>query len=160
MAQMLKHIIETNENEKRNISLLDGDEIRLHLSKGLGFSKEDRSTNVRRIGYVASEIVKHNGIALCSNIAPYQEDRDWNKTKISSKGNYIEIFVNASVEVCESRDVKDLYKTTKNSNADVKKSANDYEEPINPDLIVDTVNFSEEDNSKKIYNFLKEKKLI
>ena len=66
-------------NPNLEITLLDGDVVRQNLSKGLGFSKEDRSTNVRRVGYVASEIVKHGGIAICSNIAPYQEDREFNK---------------------------------------------------------------------------------
>ena len=94
----------------REVTLLDADEIRTHLSKGLGFSKEDRSTNVRRIGYIASEIVRHGGIVLVANIAPYQEDREFNKQLISKYGNYIEIFVDTPLEICEERDVKGLYK--------------------------------------------------
>jgi sulfate adenylyltransferase len=94
----------------REVTLLDADEIRTNLSKGLGFSKEDRSTNVRRIGYVASEIVRHGGIVLVANIAPYQEDREYNKRLISSYGKYVEIFVDTPLEICEERDVKGLYK--------------------------------------------------
>jgi sulfate adenylyltransferase len=94
----------------RPISILDGDIVRKNLSKGLGFSKEDRSTNVKRIGYVASEIVKHRGIAICSNIAPYEEDRLENRKLISEHGGYIEVYVNTPLETCEDRDVKGLYK--------------------------------------------------
>jgi sulfate adenylyltransferase len=94
----------------RPISILDGDIVRKNLSKGLGFSREDRSTNVRRIGYVASEIVKHRGIAICSNIAPYEEDRLENRKLISGHGGYVEVYVNTPLETCEDRDVKGLYK--------------------------------------------------
>lgn len=94
----------------RKITLLDGDVCRQELSKGLTFSKSDRSINVRRIGYVASEIVKHGGIAICSNIAPYNEDRIANREKISKYGKYIEVYMNTSLQTCESRDVKGLYK--------------------------------------------------
>lgn len=98
--------------EKLNkpITVLDGDIVRQNLSQGLGFSKEDRSINVRRIGYVASEIIKHGGIVICANIAPYQEDRDFNRILIEKFGKYIEIFVNTPLSVCETRDVKGLYK--------------------------------------------------
>ncbi len=94
----------------RPISILDGDIVRKNLSKGLGFSREDRSTNVRRIGYVASEIVKHRGIVICSNIAPYEEDRLENRKLISENGGYIEVYVNTPLQTCEDRDVKGLYK--------------------------------------------------
>ena len=93
----------------RPVTLLDGDVVRTHLSKGLGFSQEDRSTNVRRIGFVASEITKHRGIAICAPIAPYAEDRDANSELIRSYGGYIEVYIDVSVEVCEERDTKGLY---------------------------------------------------
>ena len=98
------------ELDSRNITILDGDVVRQELSKGLGFSRDDRSTNVRRIGYVASEVVKHGGICLCSNIAPYDEDRRINRTKISAFGGYYEAFVDTPLEKCEERDCKGLYK--------------------------------------------------
>jgi sulfate adenylyltransferase len=97
----------------KEVTVLDADVIRTHLSKGLGFSKEDRSMNVRRIGYVASEIVRHGGIVLVANIAPFEEDRAFNKSLISQYGNYVEYFVDTPVEVCETRDVKGLYKAAR-----------------------------------------------
>jgi sulfate adenylyltransferase len=97
----------------RQITLLDADIIRTHLSKGLGFSKEDRSMNVRRIGYVASEIVRHGGLVIVANIAPFEEDREWNRKAISQWGDYIQIYVDTPVEECERRDVKGLYKAAR-----------------------------------------------
>ncbi len=95
----------------RDVTILDGDIVRQHLSKGLGFSKDDRSTNVRRIGFVASEIVRHGGTVICANIAPYEADRLANRAQIESGGGtYKEIWVNTPLEVCEQRDAKGLYK--------------------------------------------------
>ena len=106
-AEALKGYFEENMQE---VTLLDADVIRTHLSKGLGFSKEDRSMNVRRIGYVASEIVRHGGIVIVANIAPFSEDRLFNRNLISQHGKYVEIFVDTAVETCADRDVKGLYK--------------------------------------------------
>ena len=93
----------------RPVTLLDGDVVRNHLSKGLGFTRKDRSTNVQRIGYVAAEIARHHGIVICAPIAPYTSDRAVNRRRISGGGGYIEVFVNAPLQVCERRDVKGLY---------------------------------------------------
>lgn len=90
----------------RQITLLDGDIIREHLG-ALGFSKADRSLNVRRIGYIAETIVKNRGICVCANIAPYREDREYNRSRIP---NYFEIYLSTKIDVCEKRDVKGLYK--------------------------------------------------
>ena len=90
----------------RPVTLLDGDIVRNHLSSELGFSKEHRSLNVQRIGFVASEITKHGGIAICAPIAPYQSDRKINKELISKYGGYIEVFVSTSLEKCEERGFK------------------------------------------------------
>jgi len=98
------------EEGSRTVTLLDGDIVRTHLSNELGFSKEHRSINVQRIGYVASEITKNKGIAICAPIAPYEIDRNINRDLISSYGGYIEIFVNTPLEKCEERDSKGLYK--------------------------------------------------
>jgi sulfate adenylyltransferase len=128
------------ESEKhRNISILDADIIRTHLSKGLGFSREDRSSNVRRIGYVTSEIVKHNGIAIIANIAPYKNDRAANRELISSDGgNYVEIYVKTSLEVCEKRDVKGLYKLAREGKIKEFTGISDpYEEPESAEIVVD-----------------------
>ena len=108
IANYLKNML--MEKYSKEISILDGDVIRHNLSKGLGFSRKDRSTNVRRIGYVASEIVKHSGIVICANIAPYDNDRVYNRNLIEQYGRYIEILVDTPLKVCERRDIKGLYK--------------------------------------------------
>nr|QBK87111.1 MAG: ATP-sulfurylase [Marseillevirus LCMAC201] len=120
----------------RRVTLLDGDLVRLHLSKGLGFTKEDRSTNVRRVGWTASEIVKHGGICVCSTIAPYQEDRLANRQLVSKWGNYVEIWVNTSVEKCEERDIKGLYKLARQGKIANFTGVNDPFETPTPELII------------------------
>ena len=112
LAEILKAHLE-EKYPHRPVTLLDADIIRTHLSKGLGFTKEDRSLNVRRIGYVASEIVKHGGLVIVANIAPYEEDRAFNKKMISQWGDYVQIYVNTPIEECEKRDVKGLYKAAR-----------------------------------------------
>lgn len=112
LAQHVKAGIQ-EEYPHKEVTILDADEIRTHLSKGLGFSKADRSINVRRIGYVASEIVKHGGIVLVANIAPYEEDRDFNRRLISAYGKYMDVYVDTPLEECERRDVKGLYKAAR-----------------------------------------------
>lgn len=121
----------------KNITLLDGDVVRQHLSKGLGFSKEDRSVNIQRIGYVASEIVKHGGICLCANIAPYNSDRKVNRKLISSVGNYVEIFVDTSLDKCEERDVKGLYKLAREGKIKQFTGISDpFEVPENAEMVL------------------------
>jgi len=112
LAQALKASLQ-EEFPHKEVTVLDADEIRTHLSKGLGFSREDRSTNVRRIGYVASEIVRHGGIVLVANIAPFEEDRAVNRRLVSQYGTYQEVFVDTTLETCEARDVKGLYKAAR-----------------------------------------------
>jgi len=127
-----------NELTNRKITYLDGDIVRTHISKGLGFSREDRSTNVRRIGYICSEVVKHQGIAIAANIAPYELDRSFNRKQISYHGNYIEIFINTSLEVCENRDVKGLYKLARKGVIKQFTGISDpFEEPTKPDILID-----------------------
>ena len=121
----------------REVTILDADEIRTHLSKGLGFSRADRSTNVRRIGYVASEIVKHGGIVLVANIAPYEEDRQYNRAMISAYGTYLEVFVDTPIETCEKRDVKGLYKAARAGTlANFTGVSDPFEVPTRSDLIL------------------------
>ena len=121
----------------RIVSLLDGDVVRLYLSKGLGFSKADRSTNVRRIGYVASEIVKHGGVVICANIAPYAEDRQYNRQLISQYGRYIEVFVDTDLSTCEARDVKGLYRLAREGVLKEFTGISDpFERPEDADLVL------------------------
>eukprot|EP00923_Selenidium_pygospionis_P007425 GHVN01012712.1.p1 GENE.GHVN01012712.1~~GHVN01012712.1.p1 ORF type:complete len:593 (+),score=97.11 GHVN01012712.1:311-2089(+) len=126
-------------DEVRRVTVLDADIIRRHLSKGLGFSREDRSVNVRRIGYVAAEVVKHGGICLVANIAPYQDDRTYNRRIISEGGAYIEVHVSTPIEVCESRDIKELYKKARQGVIKQFTGVSDpYEPPVNPEVKVDS----------------------
>jgi sulfate adenylyltransferase len=125
----------------RNCSLLDGDEIRTHLSKGLGFSKEDRDTNIRRVGYVAGLITKHNGTVLCSVISPYRAVRD--EARASSKGNFVEVYCSTPIEVCKTRDVKGLYAKAEAAVKEGKPMGftgvdDPYEPPTNPEVTLDT----------------------
>jgi adenylyl-sulfate kinase len=92
------------------VELLDGDEVRLFLSRGLTFSKDDRDENVKRIGYVAELLTKHGVIVLVSAISPYRDARSAVRQRIAQVGGFVEVYVNASIEECERRDVKGLYK--------------------------------------------------
>ena len=94
----------------RPVTLLDGDIVRKNLSSELGFSKEHRDLNIRRIGYVASEITKNGGIAICAPIAPYSKTRLSVRNEISQYGSFVEIHISTAIEVCEKRDRKGLYK--------------------------------------------------
>lgn len=124
-----------NELVSKPITILDGDIVRQELSKGLGFTRKDRSLNVRRIGYVASEIVKHSGIVICSNIAPYQDDRLHNRNLISKYGTYLEVYINSPLELCESRDCKGLYKLAREGKIKEFTGISDpFEPPVNPDF--------------------------
>jgi sulfate adenylyltransferase len=122
----------------RKITILDADVIRQFLSKGLGFSKEDRSTNVQRIGYVASQIVKHSGICIIANIAPYDQDRLRNRELISGYGTYIEVYMDVGVDICEQRDVKGLYKQARQNVIKNFTGVNDpFEIPTKADIVID-----------------------
>lgn len=128
------------ELDSRSITILDGDIVRTNLSKGLGFSKEDRSTNVRRVGFVASEIGRAGGITICCLIAPYENDRMYNKRSIcAAGGNYVEIYVATPLEVCEERDVKGLYAKARSGLIKEFTGIDDpYEIPSQPDMTVTT----------------------
>ncbi len=131
----------------RNVSTLDGDEIRTHLSKGLGFSKEDRDTNIRRVGYVAGLVNQHNGTTICSVISPYRETRD--DARKMSQDRFVEVFCDTPLDVCEKRDVKGLYAKARAAVADGKPMGftgvdDPYEAPANPEVTLDTSKLSVE----------------
>lgn len=112
--------------------ILDGDIVRENLTKGLGFSKEDRDTNIRRIGFVANLLTRHGVIVLVSAISPYREIRQEVKEKI---GDFVEVYVNAPLNVCEERDVKGLYKRARAGEIKSFTGIDDpYEPPVNPEL--------------------------
>ncbi|MDM7459390.1 MAG: adenylyl-sulfate kinase, partial [Paracoccus sp. (in: a-proteobacteria)] len=123
----------------RPVSLLDGDVVRKHLSSELGFSKEHRDINIKRIGYVASEITKNGGIAICAPIAPYAATRRAVREMIEAVGAFVEIHVATPLEECERRDRKGLYKLARAGKIKEFTGISDpYEEPANPELRIDT----------------------
>ena len=136
-------MVKLMETGGRAISLLDGDVVRKNLSSELGFSKEHRDLNIRRIGYVASEITKNGGIAICAPIAPYTSTRRIVRDMIAPLGGFVEIHVATSVEVCEQRDRKGLYAKAR---AGIIKEftgiSDPYEEPENAEMVIDTENIS------------------
>jgi len=143
------------EEGKRPVTLLDGDVVRLNLSSELGFSKKDRNINVRRIGYVASEITKNRGVAICAPIAPYSEIRREVRRKIEEYGSFIEIHVSTSIEECESRDRKGLYaKARKGIIPEFTGISDPYDVPENPEIRVDTKDMSPMQAAQDIYLYL------
>lgn len=138
----------------RQVTLLDGDVVRTHLSKGLGFSAEDRDTNIRRIGFVASEIVRHGGVAICAAVSPYRATRNEVRTMVGGE-QYVEIFVDTPIEVCESRDTKGMYARARRGEIKGFTGIDDpYEPPENPEVTIDTVAQTPEDNAHRIVDVL------
>ena len=136
------------------VEILDGDVVRTNLSKGLGFSKEDRDANIKRIGFVCQLLTRNDVIALASAISPYREVRDFNRRMI---GNFVEVFVKASVDECEKRDVKGLYKKAKAGEIKGFTGVDDpYEEPLNPEVVCDTENETPEKSAEKVVRRLEE----
>ena len=144
----------------RRVTLLDGDVVRTNLSKGLSFSPEDRDINIRRIGFVAAEIVKHGGVAICAAISPYRATRDDLRNLIGDD-HFIEIFVETPLEVCERRDVKGMYaQARKGIIKDFTGIDAPYEKPLNPEITLDTVNHSAMENARRILDYLKSKGFV
>jgi adenylylsulfate kinase len=140
----------------RNVEVLDGDVVRMNLSKGLGFSKEDRDTNIRRIGFVANLLTRNGVAVICAAISPYKAIRDENRELIGN--TFIEIYVEASVEECARRDVKGLYK--KAFAGEIKEFtgvSDPYEAPENPEVICHTEPESPEQSAAKIIKYLDER---
>ena len=132
-------LVKLLEDGRRPVTLLDGDIVRTNLSSELGFSREHRSLNVRRIGFVASEITKNGGVAICAPIAPYELDRLYNRELISRVGGYIEIHVSTPLEVCEERDVKGLYAKARAGVLKQFTGIDDpYEVPSAPEIVIDS----------------------
>lgn len=141
----------------RRVTVLDGDVVRTHLSKGLGFSKKDRDTNILRIGFVASEIVKHNGTAICAAVSPYRTTRNEVRNLIGSE-NFVEIFVDTPLDICEQRDTKGMYARARRGEIKDFTGIDDvYEVPETAEITIDTVNFTVEENARLILDFLAQK---
>jgi sulfate adenylyltransferase len=140
----------------RRATVLDGDVVRTHLSKGLGFSKEDRDTNIRRIGFVASEVVRHGGAVICAAVSPYRAARDECRAMVG-QGQFIEVFVDTPLDVCERRDVKGMYRQAREGKIKNFTGVDDpYEPPLHPEIRIETVSRSAEVNAARILAFLVE----
>ncbi len=140
----------------RQITLLDGDVVRTHLSKGLGFSPEDRDTNILRIGFVAGEIAHQGGSVICAAISPYRATRN-EARKMVGEDHFIEVFVDTPIEVCEQRDVKGLYARARRGQITGFTGVDaPYEAPIKPEITLDTVENDPFTNARKIIEFLEE----
>jgi len=142
----------------RVTTLLDGDAVRTHLSKGLGFSREDRDTNILRIGFVASEVVRHGGIVVCAAISPYRVTRAAVRQRIEaiSPGGFIEVFVDTPIAVCEQRDVKGLYARARRGEITHFTGVDDpYEAPTTPEIALHTTDASPDECAEQILAFLK-----
>lgn len=149
------------ERSSRSITLLDGDEVRKNLSKGLGFSREDRIANVTRIGWVASEIVRHGGIAVCAPIAPYAQTRAEIRRLVEQHGAFVEIHVSTPIAVCESRDRKGLYAQARAGKIPQFTGVSDpYEVPQNPELSFDTSAADAGSIANQVLAFLRNRGLL
>jgi sulfate adenylyltransferase len=141
----------------RQATVLDGDVVRTHLSKGLGFSREDRDTNILRIGFVAGEIVRHGGTVICAAVSPYRAARNESR-KIVGDDRFVEVFVDTPIEVCEERDVKGLYAKARRGEIKGFTGVDDpYEPPVNPEILLQTVHTTPEENARLIAAHLEEK---
>ena len=143
----------------RRVTLLDGDIVRTHLSAGLGFDHKGRDANIRRIGFVASEIARHGGTAVCAAISPYQKTRAEVREMVGE--NFIEVYVATPLEVCEERDTKGMYaKARRGEIKDFTGIDDVYEPPEKPEITLHTVEQTPEENAREIIDFLIEKGFI
>ncbi|HJP92469.1 MAG TPA: bifunctional sulfate adenylyltransferase/adenylylsulfate kinase [Pyrinomonadaceae bacterium] len=141
----------------RQVTVLDGDVVRTHLSKGLGFSKEDRDTNILRIGYVASEIVRHGGMVIAAAVSPYRAARNEVRNMIG-EDRFIQVFVDTPLEICERRDVKGMYAKARRGEITSFTGIDDpYEPPIGAEITLDTVNLTPEENAHLILRYVQER---
>jgi sulfate adenylyltransferase len=138
----------------RQVTLLDGDVVRTHLSKGLGFSKEDRDTNIRRIGFVAAEIVRHGGVVISAAVSPYRATRNDVRNMVGNS-HFVEVFVDTPLDVCEQRDVKGMYAKARRGEIKGFTGIDDpYEPPQSPEITLDTVTQTPEENARLILDIL------
>lgn len=143
----------------RQVTVLDGATIRTHISKGLGFSKEDRDANIRRIGFVAAEIVRHNGIVITAAISPYRAARNDARRRIGE--NFVEVFVDTPLEVCIQRDNKGFYSQSQRGDLKGFTGIDDpYEPPLSPEIVLDTISHTPEENALQIIEYLVKQGLL
>ncbi len=144
----------------RKVTFLDGDVVRTHLTKGLGFGKEDRTTNILRVGFVASEVVRHEGVAICALISPYAHARDQARAMVGRE-RFIEVFVDTPVSLCEQRDVKGMYTQAKKGEIKGFTGVDDvYEPPRSPDLCINTASMTPDGSARMIIGELVQRGFI
>jgi sulfate adenylyltransferase len=144
----------------RQVTLLDGDVVRTNLSAGLGFSREDRDTNIRRIGFVAAEIVRHGGVAVCAAVSPYRATRDECRSMVAGD-RFVEVFVDTPLAVCEARDSKGLYLKARRGELPGFTGIDDpYEAPLAAELTLDTVGRPAADNARLILDELRRRGFV
>ena len=145
-------VVEDLRARGRKVELLDGDEVREHLSKGLGFSKEDRDTNIRRIGFVASLLARNGVVAVTAAISPYRSVRDEMRSWID---NFVEVHVATSIEECEARDVKGLYARARAGEIPEFTGVSDpYEPPLDPEILVETAGRTPAESAAEVVAWL------
>jgi sulfate adenylyltransferase len=149
----------------RQVTMLDGDVVRTHLSKGLGFSREDRDTNILRVGFVASEIVRHQGAVICAAVSPYRHTRDQVRAMVASHSPspdaFVEVFVDTPAEECERRDVKGFYAQARDGKIKGFTGVDDpYEPPLAPEVRLTTTGTTAAQNAVRIVEFLRARSLI
>ena len=144
----------------RHVTLLDGDVVRTHLSAGLGFSKQDRDANIRRMGFVAAEVVRHGGLCICAAVSPYRAARNDVRDMVGAD-RFIEVFVDTPLAVCEQRDQKGVYAKARRGEIDNFTGISDpYESPQDPEIVLDTVNHQPEENAQQVIDQLIERGFI
>lgn len=142
------------ERRGRTVTLLDGDVVRTHLSKGLGFSKDDRDTNIRRIGFVASEVVRHGGAVICAVVSPYESTRNEARQMVGPR-SFVLVHVATPLEECERRDVKGLYARARRGEIRGLTGIDDpYEPPTAPDVVLTTLDCDAEACAARIERLL------
>jgi len=144
----------------RQVTELDGDVVRTHLSKGLGFSREDRDTNILRIGFVAGEVVRHGGTVICAAVSPYRATREAVRAMMD-EDQFVEVFVDTPLSVCEERDVKGMYaKARRGEIKEFTGISDPYEPPLNPEITLDTEHHTPEENARRIMGWLAERGFV
>ena len=149
------HVAEELRRRGCRVEILDGDEVRTNLSKGLGFGKEDRDTNIKRIGYVCKLLSRNGVVAISAAISPYRDIRDYNRQQI---GDFVEVYVTCSIEALTRRDVKGLYKKALAGEIQHFTGVSDpYEPPLHPEITVDSEQEREPESVKKILDHLEQR---
>jgi sulfate adenylyltransferase len=144
----------------KQVTVLDGDVVRTMLSKGLGFSREDRDLNIRRIGFVAAEVVRHGGLVIAAAVSPYRSTRDEARAAVGTD-RFVEVFVNTPLEECERRDVKGIYAQARRGEIKNFTGISDpYEPPLKPELVLRTAGATPDENARRILEYLVEQGLV